>query len=103
MSTFEVIAGVEGDCLVLDGTRIAGPKPWGGGPIIKRFETKKRYVPERICQVCITEKIAGGYMPMPPTKICECSTCGGSFEQVFGAYEYCPRCGAKVVNDDVLY
>jgi len=44
MSTFEVVSGVEGDCLVLDGTRIAGPKPWGGGRIIKEWHTTETYV-----------------------------------------------------------
>lgn len=43
MSTFEVIRGVEGCCLALDDTRIAGPKPWGGGSVINAWETDKEY------------------------------------------------------------
>jgi hypothetical protein len=43
MSTFEIVRGVEGDCLVLDDTRICGPKPWGGGRIIKTFRTDGIY------------------------------------------------------------
>jgi hypothetical protein len=43
MSTFEIVRGVEGDCLVLDNTRICGPKPWGGGRIIKTFHTDGIY------------------------------------------------------------
>lgn len=43
MSTFEIVRGVEGDCLVLDGTRICGPKPWGGGRVIKTFSTDGIY------------------------------------------------------------
>jgi hypothetical protein len=43
MSTFEVIRGVEGCCLALDDTRIAGPKPWGGGTVIHAWETAKEY------------------------------------------------------------
>lgn len=43
MSVFEIVRGVEGDCLVLDGTRICGPKPWGGGRIIKTFHTDGIY------------------------------------------------------------
>jgi hypothetical protein len=31
MSTFEVVRGPEGDCLLLDGTRIGGPDPGCGG------------------------------------------------------------------------
>ena len=43
MSKFEVIRGVEGCCLALDDTRIAGPKPWGGGTVIHNWETGKEY------------------------------------------------------------
>jgi len=43
MSKFEVISGVEGCCLALDDTRIAGPKPWGGGTVIHAWETDKEY------------------------------------------------------------
>lgn len=43
MSKFEVIRGVEGCCLALDDTRIAGPKPWGGGSVIHAWETDKEY------------------------------------------------------------
>lgn len=43
MSRFEVIRGVEGCCLALDDTRIAGPKPWGGGTVIHAWETDKEY------------------------------------------------------------
>lgn len=30
--------------------------------------------------------------------LCECNECGHSFEWVYGEYEYCPRCGARVVS-----
>lgn len=43
MSKFEVIRGVEGCCLALDDTRIAGPKPWGGGTVIHAWETDEEY------------------------------------------------------------
>jgi hypothetical protein len=36
MSKFEVIYGVEGCCLVLDDTRIAGPKSWGGAKVVEQ-------------------------------------------------------------------
>lgn len=36
--TVEVISGVEGPCLALDDTRIAGPKPWGGGRVVHSFK-----------------------------------------------------------------
>lgn len=41
---FQIINGVEGKCLSIQdkdgggGTRISGPKPWGGGNIEKTFE-----------------------------------------------------------------
>ena len=43
MSRFEIIRGIEGCCLALDDTRIAGPKPWGGGSVIHAWETDKEY------------------------------------------------------------
>lgn len=43
MSTFEIVKGVEDYCLVLDGTRICGPKPWGGGRIVDTFRTDEIY------------------------------------------------------------
>lgn len=42
MSKFEVIRGVEGCCLAFDDTRIAGPKPWGGGTVIHAWEIDER-------------------------------------------------------------
>jgi hypothetical protein len=30
--------------------------------------------------------------------IMECSVCGGTYEHVNGGYEFCPRCGRKVVD-----
>lgn len=43
MSVFEVVQGVEGCCLLLDNERIAGPKPWGGGRVIRSWTTRKKY------------------------------------------------------------
>ena len=33
----ELIEGVEGKCISLNGVRIAGPKPWGIGRVILTF------------------------------------------------------------------
>lgn len=44
MSRFEVVQGVEGCCLALDHTRIAGPKPWGGGTVIHAWKTDEEYM-----------------------------------------------------------
>lgn len=33
----EIIHGVEGDCFAIDGYRVAGPKPWGGGTVTKSW------------------------------------------------------------------
>lgn len=30
--------------------------------------------------------------------LCECNECGHSFEWVYGEYEYCPRCGSRIVG-----
>lgn len=29
----------------------------------------------------------------------ECSLCGRSFEEAYGSYEYCPHCGARIVEE----
>ena len=34
----EVVAGVEGSSMYLNGYRIAGPKPWGGGKVTHRID-----------------------------------------------------------------
>jgi hypothetical protein len=40
----EVVAGPEGPCLCIGdgdaGYRLAGPKPWGGGRVVHRFEVR---------------------------------------------------------------
>lgn len=33
----EICRGVEGICIYLNGYRIVGPKPWGGGEIIQSW------------------------------------------------------------------
>lgn len=44
--TFEVISGPEGACLAMapkdsaGSTRIAGPKPWGGGRVVHSFDVR---------------------------------------------------------------
>ena len=35
----DLVWGCEGDCLVMNNYRIAGPKPWGGGKTKKTFHT----------------------------------------------------------------
>ena len=36
----QIVQGPEGSALYLNDTRIAGPKPWGGGQVTKTWETK---------------------------------------------------------------
>lgn len=31
--------------------------------------------------------------------VMECSACGGTYEHVSGSYEFCPRCGRKVIDE----
>lgn len=35
---FELCNGVEGRCLYINGYRVAGPKPWGGGQIVATWD-----------------------------------------------------------------
>lgn len=94
MSEFTVVRGVEGHCLVLDDLRIAGPKPWGGGPVVHRFATKETYVPERMCHMT-HDRSASAAMCGPAVK---CSKCGACVPEA-GPINFCPSCGAKVVKE----
>lgn len=38
------------------------------------------------------------YNPYITVHVMECSKCGGTYEHVNGGYEFCPRCGRKVVD-----
>lgn len=90
MSEFVLTRGVEGYCLSLDGTRIAGPKPWGGGRVIATFATRETYVHERTCRNLRTPECQlGGF---------ECSECGASLAHDV-RFRFCPRCGARVVGE----
>ena len=61
--------------------------------LIKRvIETWNRRT-ERTCHMDMTEEGEGRY------RMWECGECGHSCEDVFGSYEYCPHCGAKVVDE----
>lgn len=41
-----------------------------------------------------TEPATDGY----PIRVYECSNCGRTFDELYGEYEYCPHCGAEVVE-----
>ena len=58
------------------------------------LEDPRVYVPERTAEVDLTEVI----YKARDVKCWECSSCGRSFESLFGDYEYCPRCGARLVR-----
>lgn len=44
----EIVKGVEGDCLVINDRRVAGPKPWGGGTVTKTFTAEVEEIKEAI-------------------------------------------------------
>lgn len=59
------------------------------------------------CKVDETETWQGVCMMSKPIRyvrnltihVMECSACGGTYEHVNGGYEFCPRCGRKVVTN----
>lgn len=59
--TIEVVSGVEGNCLSVDDTRVAGPKPWGGGKVIQAWSLEEQDVRtlRDICNKCLNGKIEG--------------------------------------------
>ena len=100
MSKFEIVSGVEGKSLYIDETRVAGPKPWGGGTIVDAFTTDERYVPERTCRNIKAETPENNFNEMG---FFECSVCGAQFGwddcMNIAGMNYCPRCGAKVMDE----
>lgn len=90
MSKFEVISGVEGCCLALDDTRIAGPKPWGGGTVIHAWETNKEYKAVETCER-VRDDVSG--LDVPHNGWYVCSKCG---EPMPIMNRYCGGCGAIV-------
>ena len=40
----EEIRGCEGNCITINDTRIAGPKPWGGGHVIKKWDARVDHI-----------------------------------------------------------
>lgn len=44
--TIELVKGVEGQCLIINGYRVAGPKPWGGGVVTKTWKTTVKDIKE---------------------------------------------------------
>lgn len=48
---------------------------------------------------CITNRFKSfDFNPHITVHVMECSNCGRTYEHVFGNYEYCPHCCAKVVE-----
>lgn len=52
----EVVKGVEGHCLYINGNRVAGPKPWGGGQVILKWKTTQEKILNAICGDELTER-----------------------------------------------
>ena len=85
---FEVIRGVEGDCLTLGdedgGTRISGPKPWGGGQVVKTFVTCEKYGPIE-------------HLEAENAKLRE--LCGDLFDRLRDEDEHCGECRSQREHD----
>lgn len=46
---------------------------------------------------CVRDDL-GGYGKTLTVHVMECTECGHTYEHVNGSYEFCPRCGRKVVD-----
>ena len=62
----EQVRGCEGDCLVMDENRVAGPKPWGGGRVVKKWLLDRRQVQEivKICKRFLGEEPDDRWIPV---------------------------------------
>jgi hypothetical protein len=55
----QLVEGVEGPSIYLNGYRIAGPKPWGGGRVVRTWKTTPRDVLEAVRKY-VTDASGGG-------------------------------------------
>jgi hypothetical protein len=65
--------------------------------------TRERQGDAGTCKADETERIwcrykGGLHDRFLTVHVMECSACGGTYEYVNGSYEYCPRCGRRVVE-----
>lgn len=103
--TIEIVSGCEGPNVQINDYRVAGPKSWGGGTVIKSFKAKR----SDILQACGVKdaqsaEINHGHWithnpDNPFTIYGECSECGFKPDSMRDKFNYCPYCGAKM---DVL-
>lgn len=47
---------------------------------------------------CVCDSV-GQYGKRMTIHVMECTECGRTYEHVNGSYEFCPRCGKKLVED----
>ena len=82
----EIISGVEGDCICINGYRVAGPKPWGGGKITKTWDAQLSDIEEAIRHLSEastrpSDSADGENAP----HLCEC----GGFIDLAGVHQPC--------------
>lgn len=53
----EIIQGVEGLCIGLNNYRLVGPKPWGGGTVVKRWHVSLAELGKAIPEVATIEAL----------------------------------------------
>ena len=76
-------------------THEIGDRPFPSGLHVKRDGADggevRRYVPERTCTIVRGD----GEFP-------HCSACGSldAVHDVYGPFDYCPRCGARVIKEE---
>jgi hypothetical protein len=57
---FKLIDGVEGMSLYLNDQRIAGPKPWGGGTVMKTWHTSANEILQILASADTKEETCPG-------------------------------------------
>jgi hypothetical protein len=70
----EVISGVEGHCLVVDGTRIAGPKPWGGGRVVHTWKVPVEKLKPNNPEIKTSHSHRAGCPALDGKPVCTCGT-----------------------------
>lgn len=100
MSTFEVVRGPEGDCLLLDGTRIGGPDPGCGGAswFVFRIEEACDVVPKDELDrlKAENEKLRALVRDMWHDGMCECDEYGACLGCEYGHLDCMRELGIEV-------
>lgn len=94
------IRGCEGNCITMNDYRVAGPKPWGSGIVVKNWVADVDNVIRALRDNDVVKVVHGRWKYYHKQNIAVCTNC--SFERDlsanFGKAISCPNCGAHMMD-----